>query len=40
MMLMIMIMIMTTMMMTIMRIETICDFINKSRIKITVVMIM
>ena len=39
-MMMIMIMIMMTMMMTIMRIKTICDVIDKSRIKITVVMIM
>ena len=39
-MMMIMIMIMMTMMMTILRIKTICDVINKSRIKVTVVMIM
>ena len=39
-MMMIMIMIMMTMMMTIMRIKAICDVIDKSRIKITVVMIM
>ena len=39
-MMMIMIMIMMTMMITIMRIKTICDVIDKSRIKITVVMIM
>ena len=39
-MMMIMIMIMMTMMTTIMRIKTICDVIDKSRIKITVVMIM
>ena len=39
-MMMIMIMIMMTMMMVIMRIKTICDIIDKSRIKITVVMIM
>ena len=39
-MMMIMIMIMMTMMMTIMRIKTICDVIDKSKIKITVVMIM
>ena len=39
-MMMIMIMIMMTMMMTIMRIKTVCDVINKSRIKVTVVMIM
>ena len=37
---MMMIMIMMTMMMVIMRIKTICDVIDKSRIKITVVMIM
>ena len=40
MMIMIMIMIMMTTMMTIMRIKTFCDIINKSRIKLTVVMIM
>ena len=40
MMVMMMIMIMMTMMMVIMRIKTICDVIDKSRIKITVVMIM
>ena len=40
MMVMMMIMIMMTMMMTILRIKTICDVINKSRIKVTVVMIM
>ena len=34
------IMLMMTMMMTILRIKTICDVINKSRIKVTVVMIM
>ena len=39
-MMMIMIVIMMTMMMTIMRIKTICDVINKSRIKVTLVMIM
>ena len=39
-MMMIMIMIMMTMMMTILRTKTICDVINKSRIKVTVVMIM
>ena len=39
-MMMIMIMIMMTMMITIMRIKAICDVIDKSRIKITVVMIM
>ena len=39
-MMMIIIMIMMTMMMTILRIKTICDVINKSRIKVTVVMIM
>ena len=39
-MMMIMIMIMMTMMMVIMRIKTVCDVINKSRIKVTVVMIM
>ena len=39
-MMMIMIMIMMTMMMTIMKIKTVCDVINKSRIKVTVVMIM
>ena len=39
-MMMIMIMIMMTMLMTIMRIKTICDVINKSRINVTVVMIM
>ena len=39
-MMMIKIMIMMTMMMTILRIKTICDVINKSRIKVTVVMIM
>ena len=39
-MMMIMIMIMMTMMMTIMGIKTVCDVINKSRIKVTVVMIM
>ena len=39
-MMMIMIMIIMTMMMTIMRIKTVCDVINKSRIKVTVVMIM
>ena len=39
-MVMMMIMIMMTMMMTILRIKTICDVINKSRIKVTVVMIM
>ena len=39
-MMMIMIMIMMTMMITIMRIKAICDVIYKSRIKITVVMIM
>ena len=33
-------MIMMTMMITIMRIKTICDVINESRIKVTVVMIM
>ena len=37
---MVMIMIMTTMMMMTMRIKTICDVINKSRIKLKVVMIM
>ena len=37
---MMMIMIMMTMMMVIMRIKTICDVIDKSRIQITVVMIM
>ena len=40
MMIMMMIMIMMTMLMTIMRIKTICDVINKSRINVTVVMIM
>ena len=40
MMMMIIIMIMMTMMMTILRIKTICDVINKSGIKVTVVMIM
>ena len=40
MMVMMMIMIMMTMMMVIMRIKTICDVIDKSRIEITVVMIM
>ena len=40
MMIMMMIMIMMTMLMTIMRITTICDVINKSRINVTVVMIM
>ena len=40
MMVMMMIMIMMTMMMVIMRIKTICEVIDKSRIKITVVMIM
>ena len=40
MMVMMMIMIMMTMMMVIMRIKTICDVIDKSRIQITVVMIM
>ena len=40
MMMMMMITIMMTMMMVIMRIKTICDVIDKSRIKITVVMIM
>ena len=39
-MMMIIIMIMMTMMMTILRIKTICDVINKSRVKVTVVMIM
>ena len=39
-MMMITIMLMMTMMMTILRIKTICDVINKSRIKVTVVMIM
>ena len=39
-MMMIMIMIMMTMMMVVMRIKTVCDVINKSRIKVTVVMIM
>ena len=39
-MLMIIITIMMTMMMTKLRIKTICDIINKSRIKVTVVMIM
>ena len=39
-MMMIIIMIMMTMMMTILRIKTICCVINKSRIKVTVVMIM
>ena len=39
-MMMIMIMIMMTMMVVIMRIKTVCDVINKSRIKVTVVMIM
>ena len=39
-MMMIMIMIMMTMMMVIMRIKTVCDVINKSRIKVKVVMIM
>ena len=39
-MMMIMIMIMRTMMMVIMRIKTVCDVINKRRIKVTVVMIM
>ena len=39
-MIMIMIMIMMTMMMAIMRIKTVYDVINKSRIKVTVVMIM
>ena len=38
--LMIIITIMMTMMMTKLRIKTICDIINKSRIKVTVVMIM
>ena len=40
MMVMMMIMIMMTMMMVIMRIKTVCDVINKSRIKVTVIMIM
>ena len=40
MMMMMMITIMMTMMMVIMRIKTICDVIDKSRIQITVVMIM
>ena len=35
-----MMMIMMTMMMMIMRMKTICDAINKSRIKVKVVMIM
>ena len=35
-----MMMIMLTMMMTRMRMKTICDVINKSRIKVKVVMIM
>ena len=39
-MMMILITIMMTMMMVIMRIKTVCDVINKSRIKVTVVMIM
>ena len=39
-MMMIIITIMMTMMMTILRMKTICDIINKSRIKVTVVMIM
>ena len=39
-MMMIMIMVMMTMMMTIMRIKTICEVINKTRIKVTVLMIM
>ena len=39
-MLMIIITIMMTMMMTKLRIKTNCDIINKSRIKVTVVMIM
>ena len=39
-MIMIMIMIMMTMMMAIMRIKTVYAVINKSRIKVTVVMIM
>ena len=39
-MMMIIIMIMMTMMMTKLRIKTICDVINKSGIKVTVVMIM
>ena len=38
--LMIIITIMMTMIMTKLRIKTICDIINKSRIKVTVVMIM
>ena len=37
---MIMIVVMMTMMMTIMRIKTICEVINKTRIKVTVLMIM
>ena len=40
MMVMMMIMIMMTMMMVIMRIKTVCDVINKRRIKVRVVMIM
>ena len=39
-MMMIMIVVMMTMMMTIMRIKTICEVINKTRIKVTVLMIM
>ena len=39
-MMMIIITIMMTMMLTILRMKTICDIINKSRIKVTVVMIM
>ena len=40
MMVMMIIMIMITMMKTIIRIKTVCDVINKRRIKVTVVMIM
>ena len=39
-MMMIMIVVMMTMMITIMRIKTICEVINKTRIKVTVLMIM
>ena len=39
-MVMMMIMIMMTMMMMILRMKTICDIINKSRIKVKVVMVM